>query len=248
MKKAKFLGLLTAVVSLAATFSIGGCSLEGEKEKLNNIETGGVVYIADTQEISVSGTRSAMGDEAAIFLSDVKTSDITLSGVLAEKTVQSVSFVSSEEIIVVLSGNITATFDGAYTTGTLTVSSRALQGNADSYCLVNVHKPAITTGSTISGGSPENKTFMATFVLPYGAFTENATAENIVLVETTNGELTEISVSDDKMRLSVTIENYNPKLDGARDYPQVHMTADTTTFGVGITISVGGVLSSCLLV
>lgn len=227
---------------------ICSCGEETGSSRYNNIEAGGRVYISGTQTISLTGRTSAEGDAPAVFKSDVQTSDITLKGAFDGKTVQSVSFVSTNEIQLVLTGDVKSTsFSGSYTSGELNVASRALEGNSDSYCLVNILKPSIEGTSSISGGSETSKSYSTTYELPYGGFTSSATSENIKLKDQENGELTELKVSDDSLKLSVTVKNYNPTLDGATKYPQLVIPAIATTFNVDVTIDVGNAFASVLL-
>lgn len=147
-----------------------------------------------------------------------------------------------------LTGDVKSTsFEGSYTNGELNVASNALEGNADSYCLVNILKPSLELTSSLSGGTPTNKTYSSTYALPYGGFTASATNENIKLKNQGNGELTEVEVSEDKLKLSVTVKNYNPTLDGATQYPKLEIAAIATTFNVDITIAIGKSFTSVLL-
>lgn len=244
MKKVNSL-IMASVLCLSF---ISSCNGETENTRYNNIEANGSVYISGTQTISLTGRTSAEGDAPAVFTSNVQTSDITLKGAFDGKTVQSVSFVSSNEIQLVLTGDVKSTsFEGSYTNGELNVASNALEGNADSYCLVNILKPSLELTSSLSGGTPTNKTYSSTYALPYGGFTASATNENIKLKNQGNGELTEVEVSEDKLKLSVTVKNYNPTLDGATQYPKLEIAAIATTFNVDITIAIGKSFTSVLL-
>ena len=238
MKKRRIASFLSALALLATAIFSVACA--PEDQKLNNIEVGGKIYIDGEQTILVSGATSAMGDAPAVFLSDIKATDITLGGAAAGKTVESVSFVSSEKIRLVLSGRV-ADFDGEYAEGQLTVSARALQGNEDAYCLVNVCKPKLSTESAMT--SSAGKTYRSTFALPYGAFTAYATAEHIALVDPTNGVLTQAEVKDGK--LTVTVKDYDPAKGDA--YPLVRIPANATTFNAQIEVYVGKIASSAPL-
>lgn len=160
---------------------------------------------------------------------------------------QSVSYVSSDEIKVVLTGDVKTKFTEAYTSAELTVSSRALEGDGDSYCLVNILKPSLEVSSAIGGGTASSKTFYTTYVLPYGGFTDNATKENITLKDQTNGELSELTVSEDKKSLSVKVQNYSQQLGSDSAYPILQIPANATTFNVAVEITVGYGFASALL-
>lgn len=110
MKKGKIVSFFLAL-ALLATAAVFSVACAAEREERNNIEVGGKIYIDGEQTISVSGATSAMGDAPAVFHSDITATDITLGGAAAGKTIESVSFVSSDEICLVLSGKV-ADFDG----------------------------------------------------------------------------------------------------------------------------------------
>ncbi|MGN1061753.1 MAG: hypothetical protein ACI4RO_01370 [Candidatus Scatosoma sp.] len=235
MKKGRAVSFFSALALLATAFFSVACA--AENEKLNNIEVGGEVYIDGEQTVLVSGATSAMGDAPAVFLSEINTTDITLGGAAAGKTVESVSFVSSDEIRLVLSGKA-ADFDGEYAVGKLTVSARALEGNKDAFCLMNVCKPRLS--AKFSMASSTSKIYSSTFVLPYGSFTAYATAENISLVDPSNGTLTKAEVNDGK--LTVTVNDYDSAIGDA--YPLVRIPANATTFNVAIEAYVGKMSAS----
>ena len=237
MKKGRVVSFFSALALLAAAVFSVACA--AENEKLNNIEVGGKIYIDGEQTISVSGATSAMGDAPAVFHSDIKMTDIKLGGAAAGKTVESVSFVSSDEICLVLSGKV-ADFDGEFAEGRLTVSARALEGNEDADCIVNVCKPRLLTVRQLVGGSETNKTYTSTFALPYGSFTDYATAENITLTDPTNGVLSTVALSEGN--LVVTVKNYDPSK--GEPYPLVRIPANATTFNIEIEAYVGKIASS----
>ena len=238
MKKGKIVSFLLALV-LLATAAVFSVACAAERERRNNIEVNGSIYIEGEQTIYVSGVTSAMGDAPAVFHSDITAADITLGGAVAGKTIESVSFVSSEEIRIVLSGKVTS-FEGDGALGEVTVSARALEGNEDSYGIVRVYTPKLSTESNFVVGSATNKQYSSTFSLPYGSFTDYATVENIALVDPTNGVLSKVEVSEGK--LSVTVEQYDPTK--GETYPLVRIPANATTFNVEIEAYVGMILSS----
>lgn len=106
MKKGKIVSFLSALV-LLATAAVFSVACAAERERCNNIEVNGSIYIEGEQTIYVSGTTSAMGDAPAVFHSDITVADITLGGAVAGKTIESVSFVSSDEIRIVPYGSFT---------------------------------------------------------------------------------------------------------------------------------------------
>lgn len=243
MKKTKIFIFIFTIMSCLVLVSCG----KETKEKYNNIEVNGRVYVSDTQTVSVEGITSAMGDAAAIFKSSISVSDISLSEALEGKIVQSVKYVSNNEIELVLSGDVKNTFTDAYQSGMLYISSNALEGKADSYCYVNVLNPTISITSTMNGGSTTNKSFYTTYSIPYGEFSEYATIDNITLVDLNNGEVVKIEVQN-KTKLYVEVKNYNPTLDGASTYPKLHFNANTTSFNKEFSIEVGKAYASVLLV
>lgn len=238
MKKGKIVSFLSALV-LLATVAVFSVACAAERERRNNIEVDGIIYIDGKQTIYVSGVTSVMGDAPAVFHSDITAADITLGGAVAGKTIESVSFVSSEEIRIVLSGKVTS-FEGDGALGEVTISARALEGNEDSYGMVRVYKPKLSTKSSLVSGSTTNKKYISTFSLPYGSFTDYATVENIALVDRTNGVLSKVEVSE--RELSVTVEQYDTTK--GETYPLVRIPANATTFNVEIEVYVGKMLSS----
>lgn len=238
MKKGKIVSFLSALV-LLATVAVFSVACAAERERRNNIEVGGMIYIDGEQTIYVSGVTSVMGDAPAVFHSDITAADITLGGAVAGKTIESVSFVSSEEIRIVLSGKVTS-FEGDGALGEVTVSARALEGNEDSYGMVRVYTPKLSTVFGSVTGSTTKQKCRSLFSLPYGSFTDDATAENIALVDPTNGVLSEVALIEGELR--VTVENYDPTK--GEKYPLVRIPANATTFNVEIEVHVGMTLSS----
>ena len=234
MKKIKIFGMMLAIAAVALI----GCVACDGGETLNNIEYNGRIYADGEQTIAVTGTTSAMGDAPAEFQSDVSVGDIKLGGALAKKTVQSVTFVSSDEIQIVLSGEVT--FEGEAAEGKITVSSRALKGGNSSYCIVWVNKPSLSVGSNMSFGSSTNKTISSTLTLPYGSFTTDATTEHITLVDSTNGVIESVELHGER-ELTITVKDFNPSL--GESYPAVRLDACTTTFNREVVVTLGRIAS-----
>lgn len=188
-----------------------------------------------------------MGYDPATFNSDISVKDITLSGALEGKTVSSVSYISSEEINVTLTGDVSKIFDTETGEGILTISKRALKNDGDSFCYVNVYKPILDTSSAMKGGSSTNMKAYSTYKLPYGSFTEFATLDHIKLKDETNGTLQKVNISEDKLSMDVAVIDYNPSKEGATSFPILVMESTVTTFNVEISIYVGYGFASCNL-
>lgn len=218
---------------LSALLVLSACNFADDNE-LNNIEASGIIYVEGEQTVTLTGSFSAMGDEPASFRSDAGVNDIRLGGALSGKKVSQVTFVSSDELRIVLSGSVTIA--DAAAEGQITVSGRAIEGGKSAYCIVWIKKPVMSAGESFSYGSATKMNFSSVFTLPYGSFTEYATEGGVTLVDTENGTLSEVELLDDGS-LEITVKDFDQS--GGQTYPQVRFAANCTTFGVEIIAYVG---------
>ncbi|MGN1060745.1 MAG: hypothetical protein ACI4QN_03340, partial [Candidatus Coproplasma sp.] len=160
--------------------------------------------------------------------------DIVLDSNLSGKTVKSVKYVSEEEIEVTLTGNTSTSFDDDKVMCKLTVKGSATQNGKDSYCYTYLRKPKLTCISSLSDDTSASRNISATFSLPYGSFNaQNATVENVTLVDAGNGTVTEVVITKSG-NLMVTVEGYT----GDYSYrPTIKIAASLSSFNKEVTIA-----------
>ncbi|MGN0818289.1 MAG: hypothetical protein ACI4L9_04900 [Candidatus Coproplasma sp.] len=230
----KIYAVIAALVCVFTLCFALACDDSDSSSALNNIEGPTFVYVTGEQTFVVEGSTSVMGDEAAQFKSTIKTSDIVLSGALSGMTVKGVNYVSQSEIEITISGNAAA-FDGDKAEGKITVKGSATANGKDSYCIVWVNKPTMYVSGIMSSVSSSKNKYVVTISLPYGSFTDSATAEHIRLSDPANGTISSITVTEEG-KLKIQITDYVKA--ESTSCPTLIMDACVTTFDVEISIQV----------
>jgi hypothetical protein len=237
MKKRNLAIAALAVISLScAAIGLAACN-NGDDSYYNLNESGTIYYEGEqTVKLSVSDTTK----NKTTFKDSITKSDITLSGVLAGKTVKDVTYVSSTEISLVVDGEVTANETQADDYGTITVAKSAMANNASANCLARVdfnpELRVVDNSYSIIAGVVDCS---STFELPYGSFNEdNVTTDNIIVPADDVEVITEITTDGN---LKITVNNYLSEADDetAINYPVAKISANVTTFNTDLYVYVG---------
>jgi hypothetical protein len=239
-----------AVAALAAVtlscVAVGFAACNDGDESYYNLSESGTIYYEGEQTVTLSISDTT--EEKTTFKESVKTSDITLSGLLVGKTVTQVTYESSTQLSLVLDGKVTATSAEADGYGTITVAKTAMANNAEANCIVRVDfDPHMMVRSYSSLSTANGKTCTSTFELPYGSFiAENVNTDNIIVpidgVEVTT-TLTEEGY------LKITVKGYTPYTSDngtVFNYPVAKISANVTTFNKDLYVYIGSGFSYAL--
>lgn len=224
--------VLFVCIALLTCLFASGCT--GGGDAVQNIDVSSSVLANFDTTVQITGVTSLMGDEPAVFKPTIRAEDITLDGGLKGKVVKSVLFINENTIEVVLSGKVTSSAL-AEEFATITISKRALENDTDAIDYVVVEKAKLVirsySGSTASG------TYTATFALNAGSFSSSVTPDMVALAQGSTGMITEVSLQNGMLTVSVT---------GADEEPTLVLAPDLTSFNREITIAISPAGSAIL--
>lgn len=227
MRNKLLLVLTVMLILVLPALSMTACA---NNEVYSNIYAEDNVYSTGTQTVTITANNMNLDAPTVKFKSTISASDIELGDALVGKKVTKVTYNGETSITVVLDGDTKAiTGEKAY--GTITVKHSGLESKGSSSCILSVYPPEIVvTGMNRTNSTKGDVTLYGVYSklsLAVGEFTDNATAENITLVDGSTGDVT---VSLENGVLSVTVKNCN-----VYD-PTICLNASTTTFGKEIKI------------
>lgn len=226
--------ILSLIVAMLVTFAFLSACTPSETPSISeceNVITDGRILASGEQTLTITSVQPDGNGEKARFKNNIDITDITLDGAIYGKTLMAVVFENEHTIKLMFSGDCVP-FDGIKGKTQLRISKNALHNGYDSVCEFTVYKQQMLAQECIfdiTGGKVTTK-----FVLPWGSFTDKATADAISLLDPTIGEISEVEVVDDGNALVVTVSEFYGTL---AQLPTITIASDATTFGVVITIS-----------
>lgn len=194
-----------------------------DTDSVQNIESVSVWAYHDSK-VTLESKQPLMDGEPAVFKSDIKVSDISVSGALAGKIVKSVKYINNSKIEVVLTGKVNKFSDDdlAY----INVSKRALENNYDSFATVTLKKSAVHMGEVMRFSSSGK--YIGTISIDNGTFKNTVSTATVKLAEGSTGVIESVVLEDGKIIVTVT---------GASSAPQLTLDASTNTFNKTATLS-----------
>jgi hypothetical protein len=236
--KGMVIAMAWVLVMLSCTVLFTSCS--EEESEYYNLTVSGTIYFEGEQTVTLGMSDSS--EHATTFKDSITVDDITLTGLLAGKTVKSVTYVSATEVTLVVDGTVTTKAsdvkDNEY--GVVTVAGKALANTAKGSGYVRVdYAPQFLGGSCTYSTIAGVVHCSTTFTLPYGSFNEsNINADHITIVA---GEGTVTASLTEDGALKVAVEGFTPWTyeDVTYNYPVVKIDASVTSFDVDLTVSVG---------
>lgn len=244
MSKVKIISPIIIAISIMflACFAFAGCS---DDAKENDLVASANVYFDGTQTISI--TFSELSDNVSTFVDTISKSDVTVLELLKGKTVESVKYVSGEQIDLTLSGIVKASEpqDSESVFGKIVISGKAFKNGTKglAYVGVNYHPKMVCTTSMSTTTADGKKNCVSEFELPYGEFiASNANTTNIT-VPVGDVEI-EVSVTLSG-KLKITVKNFEPFTYGEvkYDYPVAKIEANVTTFNKVLYVTIGNIYS-----
>ena len=236
MKK-RLIAVILAVLSIVVCST--ACGSKTEEQAYRNVTTEDYAYSMGTQDIVVkAGGSSISADEpVAKFKESISVSDIEIGEALKGKTVTNVVFVDESTVTVTIDGNTKAEGgDGVY--GTITVKQSGMKSKGKSSCIVPVLKASMYVGSWMGTAIGDKYSVSAIITITAGAFTSEATAENVTLADGFSGTLS-ISITENG-ELKIEITDCNER------YPTIVLKPQTTTFNKEYTMKLNEMGSTLL--
>lgn len=223
----KLIAVILAVLSIVV-FSTA-CGGKTQEQTYHNITAQNNAYSMGTQNIVIkAGGSSISSDEpVAKFKESISVSDIEIGQALKGKTVTKVVFTDESTVMVTLDGN-TKAVGGDDVYGTITVKQSGMKSKGKSTCMVHVLKPTMYVGSWNGGSSAGKYQISVKITITAGAFTSEATAENINLVDGVSGTLGVGLTENGELKIDIT--------DCSERYPSIVLNPQTTTFNKEYTL------------
>lgn len=238
--KEEFMKRLTLLISalicaLCCTLGLAACN-DDTVDSYYNLTIAGEIYFDGEQTVSLSFSENS--SNVTTFKESVTVNDISLSGVLAGKTVKSVNYEDPNTLRVVLTGKVSADGSHSNDNGTIIVSHTATQNGADACGLTKVNF-APKMSRTFNSSNNFSKKYTSEFTLPYGSFIkENVNTDKITVMPS---DITvNVSVTDDGA-LRIETVGFEPfEYNGnTYDNPVAKLDACVTTFNKELYVGVG---------
>lgn len=202
--------LLALVLAAIMCFAVVGCT--EDRDEVHNISAYGYAFIGRDSKITIESIDPAetwMDGERAVFKPSISAKDITLSDALEGKKVKSVKFINQYEIEIELTGSVKSIKESSED-GKLVISANALENNDDAVTWITVRKARIHTGGHYYAKG--SGTYRVTYDLDAGSFSENASMAQVRLADGSDGSITSVSVSNNRLTVEVVGASKEPTL------------------------------------
>lgn len=204
MKKLLPVFIAVGVVVIVGLGILIGSILKDSNDAIQNIKGDEVLAYHDC-EITLTSYETPIEGEPAVFKSDISVSDITLAGDLVGKNIESVTFVNSSTVKLVLTGKVN-NLSKETGLGEIIVSGRAVENGYDSCAFVPVVRAQIEVASTNTQTHNSQTTKTIKYRLTAGSFASEI-SEAITISE--NATLKSVSLEGDLLCVVIVYEG-NP--------------------------------------
>lgn len=205
MKKLLPVFIAVGVVVIVGLGILIGSILKDSNDAIQNIKGDEVLAYHDC-EITLTSYETPIEGEPAVFKSDISVSDITLAGDLVGKNIESVTFVNSSTVKLVLTGKVN-NLPEETGLGEIIVSGRAVENGYDSCAFVPVVRAQIKIASTNTQTHNSQTTKTIKYRLTAGSFASEIASEVITISE--NATLQSVSLEGDLLCVVIVYEG-NP--------------------------------------
>lgn len=238
MKRKTICSFIVSLLLLITCFVCIGCGLNGKDiESYYNLSAVGAVYFEGEQTITLK--QEEHSENKTTFKDTITASDITVSGVLAGKSVKSIKYISETELLLTLEGKVSADKSHKEETGTITVSYTALGNGANGNALLRVDfEPKMVVTHNLT--NTFIKKYVSEFTLPYGSFIEENVNKDNIDVPVSDGVIVNMSVTDEGA-LRIEVIGFEPvEYKGETyNYPMAKISANVTTFNKDLYVNIG---------